>query len=131
MIILNDPVIYFKGYKIKKYNYIYRDEKLEIEDGKLPFNMSVNPQISSDFKNGYIVVSVTLEAEDFSVEIVVEAEFDINVEGKENIEKFLVVNGTAIVFPYIRSMVSMLTSLDSEKAFILPTINTMDLFSNK
>ncbi|MDM5145384.1 hypothetical protein ICE98_02518 [Lactococcus lactis] len=131
MIILNEPVIYFKGYKIKKYNYISRDEKLEIEDGKLPFNMSVNPRISSDFKNGYIVVSVTLETEDFSVEIVVEAEFDINVEGKENIEKFLVVNGTAIVFPYIRSMVSMLTSLDSGKAFILPTINTLDLIPNK
>ncbi|KZK46760.1 hypothetical protein B40_0487 [Lactococcus cremoris] len=128
---MNEPVIYFKGYKIKKYNYISRDEKLEIEDGKLPFNMSVNPRISSDFKNGYIVVSVTLETEDFSVEIVVEAEFDINVEGKENIEKFLVVNGTAIVFPYIRSMVSMLTSLDSGKAFILPTINTLDLIPNK
>lgn len=128
---MNEPVIYFNGYKIKKYNYIYRDEKKEIIDGKTPFNMSVSPSISSDLKKGHIIVSVKLDAEDFFAEIDVDAEFNINIDEEESIEKFLVVNGTAIVFPYIRSMVSMLTSLDSEKAFILPTINTMDLFSDK
>nr|WP_279384907.1 protein-export chaperone SecB [Lacticaseibacillus manihotivorans] len=43
--------------------------------------------------------------------------------------RILTVNGTAILFPYVRSTISMVTGLDSAQTVLLPTIRTTDLFS--
>ena len=58
--------------------------------------------------------------------------FEINPEvEQEEIEQYLVQNGTAILFPYLRTTISFITSLDNEKAIIIPTINTIGLFEEE
>ena len=53
-----------------------------------------------------------------------------NVDDDKKTE-ILAINGTAILYPYIRSVASMVTSQDSSPAIILPTVNTINFFKNK
>lgn len=131
---MEQPVIEFQGYKIKKYNYEKTSIKdninaTEVEsDGNEPFGISVEPSLTKDLKNGLITVRVEYNGDGISISITVEGFFKINDnKDSEAIINYLVVNGTAIIFPYIRSMISMLSSLDSENAILLPTLNTNNL----
>lgn len=123
IILENKPVIIFSGYEI--INYTYKKKANLDSDIKDPFNVSVKSGISEDLKNGKISVHVLYELPEVSIDIEVDGFFEINdVTDPDKISEYLVVNGTAILFPYVRSMISMLSSLDSDKAIILPTINT-------
>ncbi|ACO24213.1 hypothetical protein SPAR5_0608 [Streptococcus pneumoniae GA04375] len=51
--------------------------------------------------------------------------FEINID--ENITDILYVNGTAILCPYLRSIVSTVSAIDSSEAMLLPTINVLEL----
>ena len=77
-----------------------------------------------EFKIGQNVKINDLENERF-VECEIVGKFEINpkMELKE-IEEVLSVNGVALVYPYARSIISMLTTLDSDRAIVIPTINT-------
>lgn len=123
IILENKPVIIFNGYEIKYYNY---KKKADLDSGiEDPFNVSVEPGVTEDLKNGKISIHVLYELPEVSIDIEVDGFFKINeITDPDKISEYLVVNGTAILFPYVRSMISMLSSLDSDKAIILPTINT-------
>lgn len=43
---------------------------------------------------------------------------------QNDVEKNIRVNGTALLYPYVRSVISTLSSVDSESAILLPTLNT-------
>ncbi|HGJ3153524.1 hypothetical protein [Streptococcus pneumoniae] len=45
----------------------------------------------------------------------------------ENITDILYVNGTAILYHYLRSIVSIVSAIDSSEAMLLPTINVLEL----
>lgn len=130
---MEKPVINFQKYEIKEYFFKRKEiDDAQSEHPEPDFELSVTPGVTPDFSDGKISVNVNFENEDISVKLIVEGFFELNKEvSKEKLEEYLVVNGTAIVFPYIRSMISMLTSLDSEKAILLPTINTNNLLDNK
>ncbi|CNA79854.1 Preprotein translocase subunit SecB [Streptococcus pneumoniae] len=51
--------------------------------------------------------------------------FEINID--ENITDILYVNGTAILYHYLRSIVSTVSAIDSSEAMLLPTINVLEL----
>ncbi|HET0841886.1 protein-export chaperone SecB [Streptococcus pneumoniae] len=51
--------------------------------------------------------------------------FEINID--ENITDILYVNGTAILYHYLRSIVSIVSAIDSSEAMLLPTINVLEL----
>lgn len=120
------PVLNFQRYEIESYHY----DKIEdvIEGTEQDLDLEVNGGISEDLQRGKITIKLNLITQDFKLNLCVGGYFDVK-EGlvEKAIEEALVVNGTAIIFPYVRSMVSMLTSLDSEKAVLLPTINTYNL----
>ena len=125
------PVIYFKGYEIKDFKYSKKDFKHIKENSEdAPFNISVNPGYNSKKERAVIGVHVSFENDEISLDIVVNGYFELMDGNTDNFEKYLVINGTAMVFPYIRSMVSMLTSLDNENAIVLPTINTYSLWKD-
>ena len=122
------PILMFQRYQIEKYHYDRKHNQLTANNEDDDYQLEVDGGISEDLKRGKITVELTLKTQEFNLNLCVIGYFDIKdgLEEKE-IEKALVVNGTAMVFPYIRSMVSMLTSLDSENAVLLPTINTYNL----
>ena len=43
----------------------------------------------------------------------------------------LSVNGTAILYPYVRAITSVVTSQDTDPAIILPTVNTLNFLKNE
>ncbi|CJC54055.1 Uncharacterised protein [Streptococcus pneumoniae] len=51
--------------------------------------------------------------------------FEINID--ENITDILYVNGTAILYLYLRSIVSIVSAIDSSEAMLLPIINVLEL----
>ncbi|HHQ3745458.1 TPA: hypothetical protein ACSPT8_001670 [Streptococcus pneumoniae] len=51
--------------------------------------------------------------------------FEINID--ENITDILYVNGTAILYHYLRSIVSIVSAIDSSEAMLLPTIDVLEL----
>ena len=70
----------------------------------------------------------------FFLDVVVTGEFSVNHEGVNRAEidekalsDVLKSNTVAILFPYVRSIVSSLTLMANEEAVILPPINTFEL----
>lgn len=126
----DQPVIYFKSYEIEKFNYmkVNPDEKIDDSGNDNSFTVSVKPSYDVERKNAALKVDVVFATGNMKIDITVNGYFELIDDTQVDFEKLLVINGSAIIFPYIRSMVSMLTSLDNEHAIILPTINTNNLW---
>lgn len=130
---INGPVIYLDGYMINRISYE------TIEDDKTE-TLSTEPQVSYSFglsddnKNGL----VTIEANVFDkkrarkIEISVSGNFSIPDNGLdvEDIKTYLAQNGSAILYPYVRSIVSVLTTLDGPSAIVMPTLNMVEQFES-
>lgn len=125
-----EPVIKFKQYRITKIDYKAFDDIEELEKHRSEHgNLKLSVAFSEEKDKARVIVETSVidleERRMASIEIT--GYFEINPEMDiENTRRFLQVNGTAILFPYIRTIVSFITSLDNEKAIILPTINTTD-----
>lgn len=122
------PAISFQAYRIEKFNYLKLDDNQPVKN---KFQVNVTPGMSDDKKQAIIRVNVQFSAKNVDIDIIVNGYFNLEDGESSDFEKYLVINGTAILFPYIRSMVSMLTSLDNERAIILPTINTNSLWTEE
>lgn len=121
-----EPIIEFKGYQINKlfYGRIESDQS-NPEEPKLQRKVSIG--LSEDKKQGIVILNVIMTdvEEQRKIDIEVVGEFDIQKDlEEEKIEQVLSVNGVALVYPYIRSIISMVSSLDSDSAMVIPTINT-------
>lgn len=116
------PVITLEGYTINK----LLKEIIEIDDNESPFNIELEYSLADDEPYALLSVIVNLYLSNTHYNIEVEGIFLIDDENysNEEIEKFVRVNGTAILYPYIRSTISTISSLDSEDTILLPTLNT-------
>ena len=126
------PIIEFEGYTIKHLivnSIVIDDEITEISENG-PLSIKVKHGISDDNLTAGLIVNVILFSEeiDKKIDLSVEGVFTIDEEfsekGPQEITKALRVNGTAILYPYIRSIVSMVSSFDSSSAVVLPALNT-------
>lgn len=133
------PIISLRGYTIDNLQYATSNKA----DGSVPEGFKLTPTvaITEDLHQGKLSLDVSLRSVknpgnhssvSKTILITITAFFAISDEltSKEEIGKSLAINGTAIVFPYVRSIVSMITGLDSEQTILLPTIRTKDLFSD-
>lgn len=125
-----EPIITFKSYKIKNIDYKFTGLEKESDSSKEnedTINTRVHIGISKDLKEGLVLLKNEINDMKNERTITVElyGEFDILKEMNEDeIKDILRVNGVAMLYPYARSLVSILTSIDSESAILLPTINT-------
>lgn len=129
------PVIEFQKYRIKNIDYRAVDNIDELKtydekNGKISLSIGLN---ESKDKAQLTVSTCISDSDNLRVaDISVIGYFEINPEvEQEEIEQYLVQNGTAILFPYLRTTISFITSLDNEKAIIIPTINTIGLFEEE
>ena len=124
-----EAILKFTGYKIV--NLVYsRDIDLSEKDEN-ELEVGVGTAISDDGEQGQVKISVTaLDVENKrTVKAEVLGSFDfIDVEDKE---RTLAVNGTAILYPYVRAIISTITTQDSLNAIILPTVNTLNFLKNE
>lgn len=132
---MDKPVIDFKEYRISKINYRVVDSSDEFQEYKdKDRTISLNVALNDEKNSARLIVGTAVIDEKYSrvAEVEITGYFNINPEVDESsIEKYLVQNGTAILFPYMRSLVSFITSLDNENAIIIPTINTTGFAAGK
>lgn len=122
------PIITFDGYKINKLNY-HRIENGEdhLEKKEGDFKRYVTIGLTDNLEKAIVILNVTLEDLEKKrfIECEVIGEFSVNIEGDTStIEEVLAVNGVALVYPYVRTIISMVSTLDSDNAIVIPTINT-------
>lgn len=134
---MNQPVINFVGYQIEKINYELLDiisqdneEKMETEEP----DIEILNGITEDFEQGKVIFSIRYpdKAVYRNIFLQVAGYFEIPEETRKSykedkIKSYVANNGTAIVYPYVRTILSIITSLDSSNSIIMPTINTSGL----
>lgn len=132
---MNNPVIELNNYRITNIEYTTFETQEELnyfkdENGTI----SATVGTTEDNKEARIVISTTIlksdeEQMDFKkVTLEITGYFKINTG--ENVQEYLRVNGTAILFPYLRTFISVITSLDNSDAIVIPTINTNSFGEN-
>ena len=92
-----------------------------------------NGELNADIKKGIIpignheynvILTTTIEKDDMNIELVAEAQFLYESEDYSREESIINTNTVAIMFPFIRSQVTLLTSQPGMVPIILPPINT-------
>ncbi|WP_413523126.1 hypothetical protein [Lactococcus raffinolactis] len=127
---MNKPIIEFDSYRITKIDYKVVNDSEELRK-ELPRHgdIKVSTGFNDDESRAVLIIeTIVIDIEQQRKAIVeISGFFKVNPdEGTESNREYLEINGVAILFPYIRSIISFITSLDNEKAIILPTINTTD-----
>lgn len=132
-----EPYIKLNGYEIEDLNYTNNVETLKsYSEG---FVFEPNFSLTKDKLHAKLTVKVSILVEKNSnsknrgISMTINGFFSISediVNDEKKVAQSLIVNGTAILFPYVRSIISMISGLDSAQPVLLPTINTTDLFGN-
>lgn len=122
---LQTPIT-FKGYRIKRLEY-----GLDIEPAKN--GMQIKYGVSNDKKHGQVTFLVRFGVDQEKAHGILKlaGQFDLQ-DGlaDEDIHVFLGQNGSAMLYPYVRSIISMVTSLDDNRVQVLPTLNFANLLRN-
>lgn len=106
----------------KTYEDLEIIKELEVENGRLEASATFNESYTKAFLQLKSIIVDEINFRVISVEIT--GQFIINEENEDKAEEYIRLNGTAILMPYLRAFVSVLTSLDNNDAIVLPTINT-------
>lgn len=130
----NMAVMQFLGYRVVDISYNC-ESSFEFPEGDVSykFNFSKSNVLLSenDFQENLKVNIFYLEDENIDT-----APYKLSVEiagrfvCKEEWQPKWETNAIAIIFPYLRSIVSMITSTSGREPIILPTINVASLFEN-
>lgn len=101
-----------------------------IESGSL--NIELDKEIEElDKASNYYCVKLTLtigkESGDLSVKVVAIATFSMDNQDADLVRSIMNTNAVAIMFPFIRSQVSLLTTQPGLTPIVLPPINTSKL----
>lgn len=118
--------ISFKGYRIIRLKY-----GINIDPNKN--DMKIRYGISKDKKMGQVTITVRFNDESKKAYGLLEVagQFDLSPNLTEEQQRLYVgQNGSAILYPYVRSIVSMITSLDDNHVQLLPTLNFVNLVKN-
>lgn len=131
MVMNDQEIIRFEGYNIREIEYRVIKEPIDDESGEKKENtieIDVEAGINSDKTQASILLIAIVKDVQQSREIKcsVQGDFSILDESlsEEQITKFLGRNAVSIIFPYVRTCISMISSLDSSQAIVLPLINT-------
>ena len=124
-----EPTISLEKYEIEEITYSRIVDESDFQSENL--QVSVKSGLTEDKKYG----KVTLEAKFFDkeknkkVSARISGYYTINVE--EDSENYIAINGTAILYPYLRSAISMISTLDSQDAVLIPTITVLSIRENQ
>ena len=126
----------FINYVVNEIRFKYNDQ-FKMESVKIDFNVKKN--IAYNEQNNSAVVTLDVNVFDdcvennypFSFYVRVSGFFEVtNLESKD--EKMLIeANAIAILFPYVRSLISSFTVNANVSPLILPPINVLKLFQKE
>ena len=100
---------------------VERAENIEDREPK----MSIERHISEIEEHTYDVsLHVNIDSEDLSVNVIANAKFLFEADSYEREKTIIEKNTIAIMFPFVRSQVSLLTTQPNMVPIVLPPINT-------
>lgn len=125
-------VLTFKGYRVTEMSY-KRNNNFSGKD-KVSYKPSFKSSIKLDEKNNEAIVTLSFRTSKgfpFLLKVDIEGSFKYNADEdnqKIGFQRLLHQNALAILFPYLRVIVSQLSSLGNEyPSLLLPTINIAKL----
>ena len=96
------------------------------------YNADLQREIKQTSEHQYeVILTLTVNKEDLNLKVVANAKFSYEDEDEdtERERKVIAMNTVAIMFPFIRSQVTLLTSQPGMVPMVLPPINTAKLVS--
>lgn len=127
-----NSVLQFLTYKVNKIEFRTNDNFKEGKKG-IPIKLSIIPIVNVEKENMNITLKTEIfkdaEENNFPFEMIVELTGYFKCEGDAP-DKF-VRNAVAILYPYVRSIVSTYTSNANISPLILPTINVNTLIEEQ
>ena len=125
-------VIKFAGYDVTKLVVIKSNDFVATEEeGNVSFlyKIAVNDEICK----ANVIIGVKIDAVDdfpYNIELILKGNFVLLECKEDDLDNYLMMNASAIMYPYLRATLSTITSqLESEK-IILPTLNFISVFEN-
>lgn len=135
-----NTVIQIKAYRITNINYHQYDTETEIsalkndktEEQKNGLEMKYSISKNDDTGIIEMTANLLLEEQKKMINITVNGLFKYREDIKDNEEKkkLLMINGAAMIYPYLRSTVSMIVSMDNPLTTVLPSLNFVEQFKN-
>lgn len=132
-------VLEFKDYAVKEQSY-KKNEKFKKTGQSITLNPQIDLNIENDVKKDSILVNLgvrigSLTDDPFEVIVQVCGKFVYHIEKDTNhvgVDTLIRSNAVAILYPYVRSLVSGLTNTSNEyPAFLLPTINVAQVLKEQ
>lgn len=132
-------VITFDGYKANTLSYRQNpdfDSQSNGQEIKYATEFQMIPQFSKQDHTATLRLEYkTPKSFPFELDVAITGEFTYKPDEDETdrgFEQLLKVNGSAILFPYLRALISQLTNMSNEfPALTLPTINLAAYFSEQ
>lgn len=120
----------FVDYFVSNLKYSINDDFDDENTVKLKINIIPNFKLEDD---NILIVELTCllfekgEEYPFYLELTLVGTFEFNNSTEKEIENYKKVNTVSILFPYVRAIISNITTLMNVNPVILPTINVVNL----
>lgn len=134
-----EAVLQFNSYDIREMIFKKSSKGIKEQFAETEIFSSIPNEIE-DYSNIEIRIGVKIGDENFDnsemyLSVLIAGHFSINLESEqevsdETISSLLKVNSVAILFPYLRMLVSDISSRGNNQPIILPTINVQKLMTD-
>ena len=98
----------------------------KIENGELNVNLKKKIEMIKEHEF-FVTLNLSIDKTDLHLEIIANATFDSEDDGKSNEEVLIQNNTIAIMYPFVRSQVTLMTSQPGMAPIVLPPINVSKL----
>lgn len=129
------PVINFIGYRVKKINYFDFDNDT---DNLMKPSVDYKVTCNIEKRLGAVIINASLlndrsSDNNFDVrklELEMIGMFSIREDvSLDDAKKYLATNGSAMLYPYVRTTISILVSLDAPENIVMPSINFLEAYN--
>lgn len=131
-----DPVIKLMSYRISNIEYHQYDSKEEMDSldkeiKKSDINMNYGVDKKSNTGKILMTAHIFNKEQKKVVDIGVTGFFKFreDIGDFEDKQKYLMMNGSAMLYPYLRTTVSMIMAMDNPMTTILPSLNFVDQYN--
>lgn len=115
----------FLDYRINKCNFSIAKEDIEV---KVHFDVDVKGDINKEKNIFKLFMNLDIHGEDkLSILLESEATFSYKGDDRQKLCNFMGVNAPAVLYPYLRSYVTMITVNAGLQPLVLPTLNLTEI----
>ena len=122
-------VLHFLGYTVDELTFNLKPADTVDTEKSIELLPKLSRKIEKTNDENYsISIGVTLDQEDLPFTAQVSMTGRFLLQGIKNPEQTMKVNADAILYPYVRAAISMLTTLANVPPVVLPPVNFVKLF---